>query len=234
MDIADIFYAPPHLMETKTERPILFSTQMVQAILEYRKTMTRRIVKPQPYKEGIWWRHPGNKPKAKKGTGSISSTIPPDEFWSYLCPYGIVGDLLWVRETWEPVPYEANGIYDTGSRTEIRIRYKATDSEYFNKWHPSIYMPKAAARIWLEITDIRVERLQDITESDAKAEGFESLYYAPAFDGDPFSGTVPASHFFKETFRELAKSNDIMLNPWVWVICFKVISTTGRPGSLNK
>lgn len=193
--------------ERKTEHPILFSTPMVQAILEGRKTMTRRILKVNGCKKFIPDSRSWNKEDIMSWTANGAT-----------CPYGQVGDKLWVRETFRvPNPYGVP-----------RYLYKS-DWEKYNtgisyEWKPSIYMPKAAARIWLEITDIRVERLQDITEEDAKAEGFESLYCKPTFDGDPFGGTVPASYYFKETFRKLAKSNDIMLNPWVWVVEFKRIT----------
>lgn len=127
-------------MENNTKyRPILFSTPMVQAILEGRKTQTRRVIKPQPvsidfYEDrNVWY------PEVSK------------------CPYN-VGDVLWVRETFT----EVQG---------IKFLYKANSEHQAMKWKPSIFMPKEACRIFLKVKLIRVERLQDISEEDAIAEG---------------------------------------------------------------
>lgn len=141
--------------------PILFNTDMVWAILEGKKTVTRRILKEQP-PAGI---------KAKKADG-ISF------FWAFWedgdkhwlkCPYD-VGDILYVRETWYKgkncVLYKANNPNLTG--------YRDMDGEdIVVKWKPSIHMPKEAARIFLRVTDVRMERLRDITEEQAQKEGFE-------------------------------------------------------------
>lgn len=140
------------------DHPILYSTPMVQAILLGRKTITRRVVKPQP--------------RIDKQTGDIylksfNEVIPVEE-WAHahaaLCPYGKVGDKLWVRETFAVI----------GHTTKHYV-YKA-DAEGIPKWEdmkwkPSIFMPRAACRITLQITSVKVERLQDITEAQAIAEG---------------------------------------------------------------
>lgn len=192
------------------ERPIIFSTEMVQAILENRKTMTRRIVKPQP-------EHNGNKhwilrsPKA-----TLFSPVPPNEvqFDDYLngtlCSYGMIGDVLWVRETFQ---YNA----DFMSRRIVPYFYK-TDKINIPIWKPSIFMPKAAARIWLEITDVRVDSLWDISLQDIEAEGL------PVNWRDTCSSPL---EWFQSLWQKINGAEFWDANHWVWVISFKVLSTTG-------
>lgn len=188
--------------QIQKERPILFSGEMVRAILEGRKTQTRRAV---------------------KGTAlSIldSGTKVDVDF----CPYGNPGDRLWVRETWG---YEYGGGY----------LYKASHSHMTpgdNRWRPSIHMPRAACRIILEITDVRVERLKDISEADAKSEGIEGRYHPD----DPTIWTwrnydhkerfsYGTSVYPKSVFRKLWQSingpDSWDKNPFVWAITFKKI-----------
>jgi hypothetical protein len=128
------------------------------------------------------------------------------------CPYGQPGDKLWVRETWEPVPVETASIYENESRSEIKIRFKADTEDSFNRWHPSIHMPKASARIWLEITNVRVERLQEITDQDAYAEGAakKGIHDNPAAR-------------FKILWYKINGKDSWNANPWVWVVEFKRI-----------
>jgi hypothetical protein len=157
------------------ERPILFSTPMVSAILEGRKTQTRRILK---------------NPEVSMQN----------------CPYGKPGDLLWVRETW--------GIE---KRKEKRIVFKARMNDYpiqDDRWRPSIHMPKDAARIWLKLTEVRVERLQDITEKDAIAEGIEDE--SPYFYNPKYS--------FISLWESINGEGSFYQNPWVWVLTFEVLS----------
>jgi len=165
------------VMEKVKERPILFSGEMVRAILAGNKTMTRRVMKPQPVKaEGL--ADDGNDLwiwAERKRYGAVTSWAEPDTMadeWALdTCPYGKVGDRLWVRETWHiwGIPNELQ-FYD----------YRATcpDADEL-KWKPSIFMPRAASRILLEVTGVRVERVQNISESDAKAEGFDHEIYNP-------------------------------------------------------
>lgn len=157
------------------ERPILFSGAMVRAILEGKKTQTRRVVKPQP--------------KLFNGrAGTEDCGWPINEKGVLIeCPYGTVGDRLWVRETWyEPLTnYNYTGdLKDHGSPSDPCYGYRADAKFLCGKeindcgisWKPSIYMPRKACRITLEIEGIRVERLQDISEYSAKAEGVEPLF----------------------------------------------------------
>lgn len=137
------------------EIPILFSTPMVQAILAGRKTMTRRIIKPQP---GTDVSYMANEPLDWIGQWyPWKWDTEEGESISKHCPFGQIGDLLWVREAW------ANCYNLLTNPFETFFLYKADGTANVHRWKPSIHMPKAAARIWLEVTNIRVERLQDIS-----------------------------------------------------------------------
>lgn len=197
----------------KKERPILFSTPMVQAILEGKKTMTRRIMKPQPIKldsvnydwNGLWFTD-------KNHCGRVLRNK---------CPYGEVGDILWVRETWK---YEESTKY-TDVCSDGVFYYKADkDSHIIRGWKPSIFMPKEACRIRLEITNIMVERLNDISEEDAINEGVEKW-----LDGNYKAYGKNAGKYerAKDSFRSLWQSingeQSWEANPWVWIIEFKQI-----------
>lgn len=150
------------------KRPIIFSTPMVQAILKGRKTETRRLLKPTPHFDVIHW-HYG------KNYENISNHGPNEPLFECSSPFGNPGDLLWVRETWQitdflhPTDDNYGFIYKASEDGEM---WESNDENW--KWKPSIFMPKDAARIWLEITEVKVERLQDITEEDAIAEGYGS------------------------------------------------------------
>lgn len=143
------------------EHPIIFSGEMVRAILAGRKTQTRRVIKPQPEvmhestRPELWWGD--NRP------------LYAESFARY-CPYGLRSQRLWVREAW--------GLHDTEPKDGpdgAYVYFKATDGDRrelrYQKWRPSIHMPRWASRLTLEIVDIRVERLRDISEADAIAEG---------------------------------------------------------------
>jgi hypothetical protein len=171
-------------MKSIVERPILFSAEMVRAILDGRKTQTRRVMKPQPSTvddAGRWYR-------MKSGGESLMTS-------AYPCPYGAPGDTLWVRETfcahWGTPPHDApqsyrivtgdelprieqeNGdLYQPASSDIMTIWYEAEGNKPFHlSWDAPDDMPRWASRITLRITNIRVERLQDISEDDARAEG---------------------------------------------------------------
>lgn len=182
---------------TTRERPILFKGEMVRAILDGRKTQTRRVVKPQPK------------------YGAFNCDCDWDVYWyendkeiHVRCPYGQPVDRLWVRETW------------TNADGEKDIRYRAEERaiccDALYRWRPSIHMPRWASRITLEITSVRVERLQDISEEDAKAEGVSAMLVPP--DG----GSWPYAQGFEYLWNSLAKPGSTWANnPWVWVIEFK-------------
>lgn len=214
------------------ERPILFSTPMVQAIMDGRKTMTRRIVKPQPPKECedddpiIDWCDYDHE-KGWQGC-YIDWEMAEGDSHAVKSPYGKVGDLIWVCETFNQsggtIRYKASPeiVYKTKS-----IGVTTTDL----KWKPSIHMPKSACRIWLEITNIRVERLQDISEEDAIDEGVESpnpcggcgSHWKPCIGCmHPFSKVMPRYKFF-QLWKSINGEQSWNDNPWVWVVEFKKI-----------
>lgn len=203
------------------ERPILFSADMVRAILDGRKTQTRRIIKPQPVLFPTGWQYG----KGYKNSCSVSASPATDVLYPFECPYGKPGDRLWVRETWNQI---FNGITD-------EYIYGATDSDVFSetKWRPSIHMSRAASRITLQITDIRVQRLHDITEADAIAEGLHTTtpnggpnkYYdnyhtgrwmEPEFLNNPILS-------YRTLWEKINGPGTWDANPWVWAITFQKI-----------
>ena len=197
------------------ERPILFNGEMVRAILEGRKTQTRRVMKVQPlYRTQMKFCVPNNSPKKWHDASDIM------EF----CPFGKIGDRLWVRETWQCFHVNGDDPIKFNPRPNIcSLGFKATDhersvsyvsEEFKGPWVPSIHMPRWASRINLEITNVRVERLQEITEQDAKAEGF-------GIDEHYFKST-PRVHF-GSIWEKLYGLQSWISNPWVWVIEFKAV-----------
>ena len=206
---------------THKERPILFSAPMVRAILDGRKTQTRRIVKPQPeWAEGAWyWRHP----RYNNGLGVHyfhTDAESAAEKMATVCPYGVPGDRLWVRETWFD-----NMASDDGdeARTPARCVYRANGEfidqfpeEYMDgKWTPSIHMPRWASRITLEITGVRIERLQDITNNDALDEGTPDLR--------TIENGWDMRRCFQDLWEQINGVGSWGENPWVWVIEFKKV-----------
>jgi len=190
-------------------KPIIFSTPMVQAILDGRKTQTRRVIKiddaPENWKISI------------AGT-SIVRTEPYDA----KLPRYAAGDILWVRETFCEVPYEYNHVPIKGGHITIpKYAYKAdSERDYTGIWKPSIYMPREAARIFLRVTNVRVERLWDITETDVRKEGFSDHF---DIETDTF---YPCGYFFKHTWNSLYAKRGCGwdTNPWVWVYEFEKIN----------
>lgn len=208
---------------------------MVQAILEGRKTQTRRT-KGITRIEGVNGMKTMTFPKDghKETFVDASFTTFDIKVNSGLisCPYGAIGDVLWVRETFACDVY-FNGITE-GCFTYFKADYNGPVDW---NWKPSIHMPKVAARIWLEITDIRVERLQEISESDALEEGVESKdgkgeWFRDYMEPRSWFHTPKPSFF--SLWRRINGTDSLRANPWVWVISFKVISTTGRPAELGK
>lgn len=199
--------------ETK-ERPILFSAPMVRAILEGRKTVTRREIKP----------------RMRSADTQFELHQQPDGSWRPLhtfdescmdakgtehpivCPYGQPGDQLWVREAWAQVNVaQAPG--------ESWVVYRECDNrtDYGGPWKPSIHMRRRDSRILLEITDVRVERLQDISEEQAEAElgGYH-----------PYGGMqdLGSAQRFSRLWRDINGDGAWATNPWVWVVEFKRVA----------
>lgn len=208
-----------------TERPIIFSAPMVNAILDGRKTMTRRIVKPNAAKI---------VEQVIDANGKfVWDTLDYD--LRGLIPYGQPGDRLWVRETWQAihVSEDGDGIVDDWwhakqipKDNEDRfwgVSYCATEPEEHRDdggfpWRPAIHMPRWASRINLEIESVRVERLQAITEEDAKAEGAEKM----ALD-DLGNTWKTYKRGFQSIWESINGRESWDLNPWVWAIGFKVV-----------
>lgn len=187
------------------ERPILFSGPMVRAILDGRKTQTRRVVKPQPI-----WVYDCSVPVL---------TTDADPNAAIRCPYGVPGDRLWVRETFGR-QWRHGFIYRADVETPIPA----------GGWEPSIHMPRCASRIMLEVTRVCVERLQNISEADAQAEGIQVLPLQSVDDPSAWRQSGPGAHQARnarESFRLLWDSINSKrgfgwdVNPWVWVIEFR-------------
>ena len=222
------------------ERPILFSAPMVRAILDGRKTVTRRAVKgfqiptedtAIPVGDRQRWSAIGQR-DPRYGLCVFGSTEQEcaKELEEYApCPYGRRGDRLWVRETW------GLQVRNYGGGTGEHIVYRAANpdaiycksaegQEYPVKWKPSIHMHRHSSRILLEITDVRVERLQDISGDQAEAEGVDAAMC------QQFLETSPSRHQCKEAvihgFAGLWQSTggDWNANPWVWVVEFKRVT----------
>lgn len=212
------------------ERPILFSAPMVRAILEGRKTQTRRVVKPQPVVIGSKAEWAGPRPKAKRNSGAFAHWArtgekPSLDYIAWSCKYGQPGDRLWVRETWADLRGMGFG-NDPRTDKPFIVSYRAdvkpgSDGDraridYGVKWKPSIHMPRWASRITLEITGIRVERLQDISNSDALDEGTPDIR--------TIKNNWDMVRCYQELWEKINGAGSWDVNPWVWVIEFKNIA----------
>jgi len=190
-------------------KPILFNTAMVKAILEGRKTQTRRIIKPQPTNPR--WNNVG--------------WLGWDDGHGYrMKPPCMEGDVLWVRETWCD-PYPENPLVPFAYKADFPMHWDADQTEHGDpiiiaaeemKWKPSIHMPKEAARIFLKVKDVRIEKLWAMDEEAAIAEGFE----------DSPAGTDSPLQRFSELWDKTIKRDDLRefgyhADPWVWVIEFE-------------
>jgi hypothetical protein len=247
------------------ERPILFTPQMVRAILDGTKTKTRQIMKPQPssfteahdcfehvngggftvgpdscppgMRPFRWWTFdrktngileytrlgekstPAQRRRAEKWHANKSEP----SMWSHdevrtLCPHGQPGDRMWVRETFMPMPH-----------LNAKAFYRASDPLVGGKWKPSIFMPRHLSRITLEIVSVRVERLHDISEEDAKAEGVPPALKPPQISQMEKEGWewLPYTTEFRGVWEDINGPGSWEANPWVWVIEFKRVE--GKP-----
>lgn len=219
------------------ERPIIFNADMIRAVLDGRKTQTRRIMREQPEvipkedefgQPGFWI--PFNAGK----------TMVRNEDMYIACPFGLKGDRLWVRETWSVVShaFDDDGLMIdyVPDRPAKAVHEKPFGRGYYSGhaiyaadggftwgdddgcvdgrscWKPSIHMPRWASRITLEITGVRVERLQSISEEDAKAEGVKTE-----------CSVIGDKHFlgFRSLWKSIYGDDSWQVNPWVWVVEFK-------------
>lgn len=193
-------------MKTK---PILFSTDMVRAILAREKTQTRRIIKSRTGSFNVNMFTTGDVFQIHEtdGDGSERGLKPVHS------PYGYSGGQLWVRETWT---WEGDTKY-TDISPIGNFYYKADfpDGDGPTKWKPSIFMPREACRVILDITEVRVERLHDISEEDAKSEG------AGRFNSNLISESHKHRYQFRDIWFKINGEESWEKNPWVWVITFK-------------
>lgn len=195
-------------------KPILFNTEMVRAILNRRKSCTKRLIKPQPDEKHTYPLGFVNDSTERKDIGSFGfGTSELGGSIQYMKPPYHPGDILYVRETW----------YKDKYRYMYRANYSDSEKFYRDgkeikiKWHPSIHMPKEAARIWLKVTDVRVQRLQDMDKMDAVKEGIDTRL------------CINLNHAlakFKKLWNSTIKKSDLDrygwdANPWVWVIEFE-------------
>ncbi|WP_420489837.1 hypothetical protein [Klebsiella pneumoniae] len=230
-----------------TERGMIFNAEMVRALLSGRKTQTRRIIKPQPEAtlsgslSGKWLSRPLN-----------GLLLPKIEDIAIHCPFGAVGDRIWVRETWGVVSHEldedgriqpwtpdrpatvihempfGNGYYSGHAIYAADGDFTWGDDDGYEDgrscWKPSIHMPRAASRILLEITDVRVERLNAISEEDARAEGIIDGGCLNCGEPEPCGCANPepdATDAFAYLWQSIYGQESWNANPWVWVIEFK-------------
>jgi hypothetical protein len=256
------------------EIPILFSTPMVKAILEGRKTQTRRLLKCKRIPvEDIASVHPDGA-----GAGWIAwigravsaeetRVVYPGDH-GFKCPYGKAGDLLWVRESWQLKGWDfeegtmtvkfktgethkclahdpdedSSWLMDKVDQLENRgyIKPDPSNEEMFvftdkaQPFHPSIHMPKEAARIWLRVENVRIERLQDITGDDVLAEGVGEKHRSGAKSMttagiDYRRWQADQKLKFQKLWVKINGADTWQANPWVWVVQFSVLSTTGKP-----
>lgn len=208
-----------------TSRPILFSAPMVRAILDGSKSQTRRIVKPQPFTgtltEGESW--------------TTEHAFKNDRARYTLSPYGQPGDQLWVRETWGSLDADHTAACKSeGYRKPSdgdRVVYRADPASDYQwgsgkssqgsfMWRPSIHMPRWASRIALEITGIRVERLQDISESDAESEGI-TWHRCGCQDGCARCDDRTPKEVFRSLWESINGPGSWDANPFVWVVEFR-------------
>lgn len=184
------------------ERGLLFSAPMVLALLAGRKTQTRRVVKPGGFvlpSYGDGWVYNGSALVLEEVGGTSIHPLPN-------CPYGVPGDRLWVKETC----YEGT---HSGGRPWVRYRADGADQlPSGTRWRSSIHMHRWASRIALEITDVRVQRLRDITDDDCRAEGM---------DGRHLTGGVRDA--FWVTWEHIHGEHSWEINPYVWALTFKVV-----------
>ncbi|MEL7882095.1 hypothetical protein [Serratia marcescens] len=235
------------------ERPVIFNGEMVRAILDSRKTQTRRVMKAQPKQhdhknyDAPWaCKSPNyyNTHEADWACRYCGEGIGMDGQSVYRCPFGQVGDRLWVRETFailgneDGCPIDWDGNLIKGDEKHAARIYKAScwqepgnyglwsipdrDTQYEGAWRPSIHMPRWASRITLEITAVRVERLNDISEEDAKAEGVAPSQHI----------ITPPEALYRVGFLKLWQSiygeKSWSANPWVWVIEFRRVGDCAR------
>ena len=251
-----------------TERGMIFNAEMVRAIMDGRKTQTRRIMKVQP-SEGFspmnmaletdynarWYTPAREDSKGYLHPCKHQVFGVANDNEGYTCPFGHPGDRIWVRETWAQlgnedgcaIDWNDNLVKDAGAEAARIYRASCTigdyglwqipddafwkphtdDRQYEGTWRPSIHMPRWASRITLEITKIRVDRLQNISETDAEAEGidmealFDAQDYYDCIADHNMTGRPTVTGAFKYLWESIYGDESWQANPWCWVIEFR-------------
>lgn len=206
-----------------TERGMIFNAEMVNAILSGRKVQTRRPIKwKQTRFTEIGEREDGSKWPWSEDTENVC------DYW-HPCPFGAVGDRIWVRETWAEAGASAPDLtlYRANYPEHVPPQYENVPTVTSICWTPSIFMPRWASRILLEITDVRVDRLNGISEADARAEGMPSagelLPDYPDTYLTPVGDFATAKVAFQRLWESIYGKENWQADPWVWVIEFKRI-----------
>ncbi|MGU9856206.1 hypothetical protein [Pseudomonas sp. LF245] len=225
-------------MSQVKERPILFSAPMVRATLEGRKTVTHRAISHKLT----------NRFDEPRGQADVVAGYPlvecDDGYWPAInfCPYGKPGDRLWVRETWycdhfevmrgpylKPDDLNVSEAIDDGTMVYAADGLTPYEADQ-PIWKPSIHMPRWASRILLEITDVRVERLQDISETQAIAEGVRLMrdgsdtWVSREGPGNLFTPWPTAKEAFGDLWNSINGPHAWAANPWVWAVSFKPVT----------
>ncbi|MHC1939314.1 hypothetical protein ACYP3S_10455 [Klebsiella pneumoniae] len=218
------------------ERGMIFNADMVRAILDGRKTQTRRIMKLQPKpsksRPGDFW----FSSKKLESMVHVSDLAPGNSpiadyhlfIQEHCCPFGAVGDRIWVRETWAEAGASAPDLklYRANYPEHVPSIYENVPPAEEIRWTPSIHMPRTASRILLEITGVRVERLNAISEEDAREEGIIDGGCLNCGEPEPCGCANPepdATDAFAYLWQSIYGQENWNANPWVWVIEFKRI-----------
>lgn len=250
-----------------TERPILFSAPMILALLGNRKTQTRRIVKPQPVcsTHEFWQKHPDFVPSFNEEDWSLycgvcggGQRLTRTNVTGIRNPYGVNGDRLWVKETFAPwrntsieYPLEWESLVtsdDRGGLTlkqwveeyghqNVNVAYRA-DGENEEGWMSPLFMPRWASRLTLEITEVRVQRLQDISDDDCVAEGMRihenpscevgvGRFMYTAFPGEHSLWDLNAKTAYRNLWESINGKDSWDANPWLWCISFRKVEANG-------
>ncbi len=206
-----------------TDRPILFSAPMVRALLSGAKTQTRRLMKPQPADDIRLHRFPNESHAWISSFGHKYGRQT-----AHSCPQGRAGDSLWVRESWQ-THCDKDGITPRDLPPETDVQYPATYEHWVSKRRPGIHMPRWASRITLQITDVRVQKVKDITEEDAKAEGVRPMrdgggtYVGREGPGNLVTPWPSAKEAFADLWDSINGAGAFEADSWVWAISFSVI-----------
>lgn len=222
-----------------TERGMIFNGEMVRAILDGRKTQTRRIVKGADGAVKFCQEWDINGEEIFVVLGEKDNTGMNPVLGAISCPFGAVGDRIWVRETFQgplvheelfeeysayPEKFETPEYCEYAADGGVRPEYCDLDDNLRHGWRPSIHMPRWASRILLEITDVRVERLNAISEEDARAEGIIDGGCLNCGEPEPCGCANPepdATDAFAYLWQSIYGQENWNANPWVWVISFE-------------